>query len=148
MLTVTDRAKEVLVLAAKGARRRGQQRARPENVLLALLGEAGGVACAVLHTLGVDPAALARDLAARLQAPPANAAPGGEAPSDEPPPGLLSAAAAEAGDLGHGYVGTEHLLIAMTRTEGELTAQALAARGVTPATAAATTARLLGRQIT
>ena len=144
---VTDRAKRVLALAAQEAKRRGRRMVRPEHILLAILQEGGGVACAVLRQLEADPGALSQRLTARLDADLPIAQSDAENLSDQPPPGLLRTAAAEARTLGHRYVGTEHLLIAIAHEPRGLAGEALAAHGVTPATASAMTARLLGQQV-
>ena len=43
---------------------------------------------------------------------------------------VLRCAQAAAGELGHGYVGCEHLLLAMLREEGDAACRALNASGV------------------
>ncbi|MFN0178864.1 MAG: Clp protease N-terminal domain-containing protein [Gemmatimonadales bacterium] len=143
---ITDRAESVLAAAAQDAKRRGHRSLRPEHILLAMIAEGDGVACRVLRTLDVDLTALAADLQERIRPAPPVDWPDGKDGTDQPPPGLLNAAAAEARDLGHCYVGTEHLLVAMARGEGPA-AEALVAHGVTPVAAATMVARLLGRQL-
>jgi ATP-dependent Clp protease ATP-binding subunit ClpC len=144
---ITDRGQQVLTLAAQDAKRRGHGSIRREHVLLAILGEGGGVACRVLRDLAVDPVTLSADLEKRLQPEPPIDQASAEAASDQLPPGLLNDAAAEARGLGHRYVGTEHLLVAMTRAERTPAAEVHTAHGVTAAAAVAVTARLLGRQL-
>ena len=136
----TDRVRRVLELAAEEAALRHRAEPDSSDILVGILREGGGVACAVLNRLGVSSTALASDLRTRLES--------------EPPPGsastsfaeLIEAAGADAVALGHpSYLGTEHLLVAITRDRGPAGAT-LAAHGVTPATAAAMTATLLGRE--
>ena len=51
----TPRAKKVLELAVHEALQSGEDHVEPEHLLLALIGEGGGVACQVLVRLGVPP---------------------------------------------------------------------------------------------
>jgi ATP-dependent Clp protease ATP-binding subunit ClpA len=89
---ITDRALHILALAAQDAKRRGHRSVRSEHVLLAILGEGGGVACRVLRDLAVDSATLSEDLEKRLQRQPPNGQANTEAAADQVPPGLLPAA--------------------------------------------------------
>ncbi len=135
---ITDRVKRILTMAAETARSRHEQAARAEDMLLAMLTEGGGLACAVLHRLGANPVSLAEGLrgALRLHGEP-------HVPISE----LIVAAGREAKVLGHSYVGTEHLLIGIARADSTVPGRLLAGHGVTAETAAATTAELLGREL-
>ena len=136
---LTDRTRKILDLAAAAARRRGGEQVRGEHLLLGLLEEGGGVALAVLHHLGVDRAALERAIELELGTAPAG--------SDWPMTEWLDRAAAAARELGHFYVGSEHLLAALARGGNPLVDRVFAAHGVTSQAVTAEIGRLLGRQI-
>lgn len=136
--TITDRVRRILTLARENARARGSGTAWAEDLLLAILDDGGGVACAVLGRLGADPLRLTEDLRGALHDQTESPAPLSE---------LVTAAAREATFLGHSYVGTEHLLIGIARASSTPAARLLADQGVTVETAAATAAELLGREL-
>jgi ATP-dependent Clp protease ATP-binding subunit ClpC len=137
-VTVTDRVKRILTLAEENARARGSTAASAEDLLPALLEDGGGVACRVLGRLGVDRARLMQDLQVALRQ---------QTASRTLLPDLVAAAAGDASALGHSYVGTEHLLIAIARASPCAAAEVLAEHGVTVEAAALTTAELLGREL-
>jgi ATP-dependent Clp protease ATP-binding subunit ClpA len=66
-LPVTRRAKTVLALSARAARRLGQQTITPEHLMLGILDDGGGVAIRALEGAHVDMSALRRDIAAFLE---------------------------------------------------------------------------------
>jgi Clp amino terminal domain, pathogenicity island component len=110
--------------AAEEARRRNERRVETEHILLGLVAENGGVVATVLRNLGVHPATIAL----RLET-------GVPWKSDEPiqgrPPlsraakNVVEFAIEEARSMGHTYVGTEHLLLGLTREETGMAAEIL-----------------------
>jgi ATP-dependent Clp protease ATP-binding subunit ClpC len=109
----TDRAVKVLSVARQNAEAHCHRNIEPEHVLLALAAVKPGPGRLALERLGVD---LARDteqiagLAAALPMTP------GEQPSFNPATErLVAAAQAQSKELGHRYVGTEHLVLGLLR---------------------------------
>lgn len=109
----TDRARRVIVLAQDEARQYPDIQVRTIHTLLGMIGEGEGVAFQVLTGLGVT-----RDAAlekAHIVVAPANAALGGYVPFSPATQKLCEVALREALNLGHNYIGTEHLLLAAVR---------------------------------
>ena len=109
----TDRAKNVFELAAAAAAEMGHDYIGSEHLLLGLAREGGGVAAKVLREAGLE-SHLIFDLVVK------NATRGieGEAPLRGLTPGaqnIIEIAQMEANRMGHGYVSTEHLLMAILR---------------------------------
>jgi ATP-dependent Clp protease ATP-binding subunit ClpA len=115
---VSDRAQTVMRLAGDAAAARGCPWTEPEHVLFGILREGSGVAAHVLRGLAVDTAGLLSEVQATLPSHgPANS-------SFRPPLSarsqlLLTHAQEEARLLDNNYVGSEHLLLGVLRSEGE-----------------------------
>jgi ATP-dependent Clp protease ATP-binding subunit ClpC len=112
----TDRARRVVVLSQEEARRLNHNYIGTEHVLLGLLEEGQGVAARVLTSLGVS-LDEARNSVEEIIGH------GTQAPSDHVPftpraKKVLELSLREALQLGHNYIGTEHLLLGLLR-EGE-----------------------------
>jgi ATP-dependent Clp protease ATP-binding subunit ClpC len=117
---LTQRAQRVLqILAQDEAKRFHSDQLLPEHIMLALLKEGGGLGYKALEKLMIDPAKMQIELE--------NTIPkkrGGFTLGDVPPSPrgrkVLEDSAEEARNLGHEYIGTEHLLLACSReTDGE-----------------------------
>ncbi|MEV7194647.1 Clp protease N-terminal domain-containing protein [Streptomyces sp. NPDC093510] len=134
----TERAKKALMAAHEEAKTAGHAEIRTEHLLLGLLGEPAAVAARAIVAQGVS---LDDVRAAAVEALPAAAA---EVPAlvpyDAPSRKVLELSFREALRLGHNYVGTEHVLLALL--EHEDGAGPLASLGIekTAATAAITEA--------
>ncbi|MCD6228800.1 MAG: ATP-dependent Clp protease ATP-binding subunit [Candidatus Omnitrophica bacterium] len=113
----TERARKVLVLAKEEARRFNHDYIGTEHILLGLIREGEGVACAVLQNLGIDLDRLRREVE-KLVAPGSAQAVIGDIPFTPRAKKALEIAAEEARNLGHNYIGTEHILLGLIR-EGE-----------------------------
>ncbi|MFD4240792.1 Clp protease N-terminal domain-containing protein [Streptomyces sp. NPDC058525] len=118
----TPRARNVVVVAQNEARAAGNTEIRTEHLVLGLLSEPEGLAALALTAQGV--AADAVRAAATAALPPATAAlPPAAAdvpdliPFDASAKKALELTFREALRLGHGYVGTEHLLLALLEQE-------------------------------
>jgi len=124
----TDRARRVVVLAENEARGLGHGFTGTEHLLLGLLAEGEGVAALVLEPLGIsleEARGRVEEIAGRGQG-----APAGHIPFTPRAKKVLELALQEAAQLGHSYIGTEHLLLALL-AEGEgVAAQVLASLGV------------------
>jgi len=124
----TQRARHVLTLAHQEAERARQGLIGTEHMLLGLLEEDGGVAGRVLRELGLETARV-REMIQRVS---------GEgrfetgkielAPDTQQ---VLEYAIEEARKMGHHYIGTEHLLLGLVRSEGAAM-EVLKKLGVTP----------------
>src|SRR4051794_15533073 len=105
---MTNDARRALECAALQAGRRQAEQAEPEHLLLAILEEAGGVACKALAALGIAPAQLAEILARQLPPPAARGAP--RPPAYDSELGVHFATK-EARQLGHRQIDALHLVL-------------------------------------
>jgi ATP-dependent Clp protease ATP-binding subunit ClpC len=112
----TDRARRVVVLSQEEARRFSHNYIGSEHILLGLMREEGGVASQALESLGLTVDAVQKcveDVVGR-----GSESPGGHIPFTPRAKKVLELALREALQLGHNYIGTEHLLLGLLR-EGE-----------------------------
>jgi ATP-dependent Clp protease ATP-binding subunit ClpA len=124
----TNRAKEILILAAREAQHLGHQQISTPDVLLALIREGRGVAMVALTMMNVDFRQVAEAACRPLDAPDDMADHDGQ--YTRAVRRLFQRAAGEADALRDNAIGTEHLLLAML-ADGECQAtQVLAAAGV------------------
>jgi hypothetical protein len=111
----TPRAKNVVMSAQNEARAAGNDEIGPPHLILGLLSEPDGLASKAIHAQGVVPGTIRRTVAATL--PPA----AGEVPSliplDAQAKKALELTFREALRLGHNYIGTEHILLALLELE-------------------------------
>jgi Clp amino terminal domain, pathogenicity island component len=112
----TPRARNVVVAAQNEARAAGNAEIRPEHLVLGLLSEPEGLAMQVLGTQGVAVEAVRQAAAAAL--PDRVADVPALIPFDGPAKKALELTFREALRLGHDFVGTEHLLLALLEREG------------------------------
>jgi len=113
-----DRARRVLVLAEEEARVLSHRAIGTEHILLGLIHE-GGLAASVLESLDISLQAVREKVDATL--PASRNAPAGSLPFAPGANKVLELSLREATQLGHGYVGTEHILLGILR-EGECSA--------------------------
>jgi len=113
----TERARKVLVLAKEEARRFSHDYIGTEHILLGLIREGDGVACAVLQNLGID-LERGRLEVEKLISPGSSTSVMGDIPFTPRAKKALELATEEARTLGHNYIGTEHILLGLIR-EGE-----------------------------
>ncbi|MCD6583139.1 MAG: ATP-dependent Clp protease ATP-binding subunit [Candidatus Omnitrophica bacterium] len=125
----TERARKVLVLAKEEARRFNHDYIGTEHILLGLIREGEGVACAVLQNLGMDLDRLRREVE-KLVAPGSAQAVIGDIPFTPRAKKALEIAAEEARNLGHNYIGTEHILLGLIREGEGLASQILYSLGI------------------
>jgi hypothetical protein len=112
-----DGARHVVVLAQEEARLLQHNYIGTEHILLGLLHEGQGVAARTLDSLGVSLAA-ARSQVEEIIGRPAAATPVGHIPFTPRAKKVLELSLREALQLGHDYIGTEHILLGVLR-EGE-----------------------------
>jgi len=125
----TDRARRVLVYAQDEARLMGHNFLGTEHLLLGMVKEGEGVAAVALRELGVGTDALRRQINQVVPAQPALAA-GVNPPFTPRAKHVLELALKEALQLGHNYIGTEHLLLGLLREGEGVAAQVLVAAGL------------------
>jgi len=142
----TDRVRKVLAMAREEAIRLQHDYVGTEHILLGLIREGEGVAAAVLMNLNVDMDQVHERVEESVRKGKATIALG-ELPYTSRAKKVLEYAMAEARDLSHSYVGTEHLLLGLLREEKGIAAQVLNSLGVTLDEARAQTLRLLGSDI-
>jgi hypothetical protein len=123
----TDRARRVIVLAQDEARELGHGFVGTEHLLLGLLAEGEGVAALALESLSIS-LEEARDRVEEI-AGRGQDAPAGYIPFTPPAKQVLERALREALQLGHHYIGTEHLLLSLLADGDDIAAQVLAGRG-------------------
>jgi ATP-dependent Clp protease ATP-binding subunit ClpC len=124
----TQRARRVLSIAHQEAERSRQSQIGTEHLLLGLVQEEGGVAGRVLREMGLDVDRV-REMVTRLSGEGRGAPEKIElAPETQQ---VLELAIEEARRLGHHYIGTEHLLLGLVRSEGTAM-EVLRRLGVTP----------------
>ncbi|MFI1285742.1 MULTISPECIES: Clp protease N-terminal domain-containing protein [unclassified Streptomyces] len=111
----TPRARNVVVVAQNEARAAGNTEIRTEHLVLGLLSEPEGLAALALTAQGVDTDAVRAAATGAL--PPAAADVPDLVPFDAAAKKTLELTFREALRLGHGYVGTEHILLALLEQE-------------------------------
>ncbi len=124
----TPRARRVIEQAESVARALGHNFVGTEHLLLAQFEEAESVAAKVLAGLGATREAVAREVLERV--PRGTLAAGGALPFTPRAAEMLAATAGLAIELGHNYIGTEHLLLATFVDAEGVAAQVLAALGI------------------
>ena len=126
----TKRAKEAMRGAASEAARLHHNYVSTEHMLLGLLGLGNGVAHNALVRLGVDPDGLRALIERHLKPGPENVAISNPVPLTPRMQKVLLLARREAKNLGHNYIGSEHLLLGLLAEGDGIAAKALAARGL------------------
>jgi len=142
----TDRVRKVLAMAREEAIRLQHDYVGTEHILLGLIREGEGVAAAVLTNLNVDLEQIHERIEESVRKGKATIALG-ELPYTSRAKKVLEYAMAEARELNHSYVGTEHLLLGLLREEKGIAAQVLNSLGVTLEDARAETLKLLGTDV-
>ena len=123
----TDRARRVVVLAQEEARLLKHNYIGTEHVLLGLIHEGEGVAAKALEQLGISLDAVRVEVEAII----GNGAssPSGHIPFTPRAKKVLELSLREALQLGHNYIGTEHILLGLIREGQGVAAQVLAKLG-------------------
>jgi len=124
----TQRARRVLSLAHQEAERMRQNVIGTEHLLLGLIEEEGGVAGRVLRELGLEPDRV-REMVERLSG--FGQYRGGKIDLAPGTQQVLEFAIEEARRMGHHYIGTEHLLLGLVRSQEGLAMEVLRKLGVT-----------------
>ncbi|MFD7414831.1 Clp protease N-terminal domain-containing protein [Kitasatospora purpeofusca] len=120
----TERARRVTVIARDTTRELGHAAIGPEHFLLAIVAEGQGVAARVLEKLGIPLVAINNMVRNRIGIGPHTDL--DQRPFAPDARRVLESALRESLDLGHTYVGTEHLLLGIMREGENVAAQVLA----------------------
>ena len=123
----TDRARRVVILAQEEARMLNHGYIGTEHILLGLIREGDGVAAKALELLGISLEAVhqqVEEIIGRGQH-----APSGHIPFTSPAKEVLELSLREALQLGHNYIGTEHILLGLIREGEGVAAQVLVKLG-------------------
>jgi len=120
----TDRARKVMALANQEAQRFNHEYVGTEHVLLGLVKEGQGVAANVLHNLGTDLKKIRLEVEKIVKSGP-DMVTMGKLPQTPRAKKVIEFAIEEARNLGHNYVGTEHLLLGLLREHDGVAAQVL-----------------------
>ena len=126
----TEKANAALNLAIESAQELGHTYIGTEHIVLGLLREGSGVAAAVLGARGIT-AALYQDKIIEVES---CGQPTRLTPEDFTPRAkkAMETAVSEAIAMGHGYVGTEHILLAVLRDGGSVAVRLMAKLGGKP----------------
>jgi ATP-dependent Clp protease ATP-binding subunit ClpC len=123
----TDRARRVVVLAQEESRMLNHDYIGTEHILLGLVHEGEGVAAKALESLGISLDAVRQQVEELIghgqQAPP------GHIPFTSRAKKVLELSLREALQLGHDYIGTEHLLLGLLREGDGVAARVLVRMG-------------------
>ena len=142
----TDRVRKVLAMAREEAIRLQHDYVGTEHILLGLIREGEGVAAAVLTNLNVDLDQIHEQVEESVKKGKATIALG-ELPYTSRAKKVLEFAMAEARELSHSYVGTEHLLLGLLREEKGIAAQVLNSLGIGMEEARSETLKVLGSDV-
>ena len=125
----TDRAKKVMNLARQEAQRFNHEYLGTEHVLLGLVQEGSGVAANVLKQMGVDLTKIRTEVENIVKTGPSMVTMG-QLPFTPRAKKVLELSLEEASNLGHNYIGTEHLLLGLIKENEGIAAQVLMNLGV------------------
>src|SRR3974390_2015021 len=123
----TDRARRVVVLAQQEARRLDHNYIGTEHILLGLVREGEGIAATALDQLGISLDAVRQQVEEIIGR--GQQAPSGHIPFTPRGKKVLELSLRESLQLGHDYIGTEHILLGLVREGGGVAAQILVKLG-------------------
>ncbi|NNF65099.1 MAG: AAA family ATPase, partial [Acidimicrobiia bacterium] len=123
----TDRARRVVVLAQEEARLLNHNYIGTEHILLGLIHEGEGVAARALESLGISLESVRQQVVEIIGQ--GSQAPSGHIPFTPRAKKVLELSLREALQLGHNYIGTEHILLGLIREGEGVAAQVLQALG-------------------
>ncbi|NUP96437.1 MAG: ATP-dependent Clp protease ATP-binding subunit [Planctomycetaceae bacterium] len=125
----TDRAKKVMNLARQEAQRFNHEYLGTEHILLGLVQEGSGVAANVLKNMGIDLTKIRAEVEKIVKSGPSMVTMG-QLPFTPRAKKVLELSMEEASNLGHNYIGTEHLLLGLIKENEGIAAQVLMNLGV------------------
>jgi ATP-dependent Clp protease ATP-binding subunit ClpC len=125
----TDRARKVIALARQEAERLNNDYIGTEHVLMGLIKEGSGVAANILENMNVDPEKVLKEIEKVVQ-PGTNMVTMGQLPFTPRTKKMLEYSLEEMRNLGHNYIGTEHLLLGLIRENDSEAAQVMLGMGI------------------
>ncbi len=123
----TDRARRVVVLAQEEARMLRHSYIGTEHILLALIDEGDGAGIKALESLGISLDAVRQQVEEIIGQ--GQYTPSGHIPFTPRAKKVLELSLREAVQLGHDYIGTEHILLGLLREGDGVAAQVLVKLG-------------------
>jgi hypothetical protein len=123
----TDRARRVVVLAQEEARMLNHNYIGTEHILLGLIHEGEGVAAKALEFLGISLDAVRQQVEEIIGQ--GDQVPSGHVPFTPRAKKVLELSMRESLQLGHNYIGTEHILLGLIREGDGVAAQVLVKLG-------------------
>src|SRR6266480_4228095 len=123
----TDRARRVVVLAQEEARMLNHNYIGTEHILLGLIHEGEGVAAKALESLGISQEAVRQQVEQIVGR--GQQAPSGHIRFTPRAKKVLELSLRESVQLGHNYIGPEHILLGMVREGDGMAAQVLVTLG-------------------
>ncbi|MBF0215545.1 MAG: ATP-dependent Clp protease ATP-binding subunit [Candidatus Omnitrophica bacterium] len=120
----TERARKVILIAKDEAKKLNHDYIGTEHILLGLVKEGEGVAAAVLNSLGLEPDNIREEVEKLVKQGP-HPIMTGDIPFTPRAKKVIELAMDEARNLGHNYIGTEHLLLGLIREGEGIAAQVL-----------------------
>ncbi|WP_167143287.1 ATP-dependent Clp protease ATP-binding subunit [Canibacter zhoujuaniae] len=123
----TDRARRVIVLAQEEAKLLNHNYIGTEHILLGLIHEGGGVAAKALEQLEISLEAVREQVTEMIGK--GSQTPSGHIPFTPRAKKVLELSLREALQLGHNYIGTEHMLLGLLREGEGVAAQVLVKLG-------------------
>ena len=125
----TDRAKKVMNLARQEAQRFNHEYLGTEHILLGLVQEGSGVAANVLRQMTIDLSKIRSEVEKLVKTGPSMVTMG-QLPFTPRAKKVLELSMEEASNLGHNYIGTEHLLLGLIKENEGIAAKVLTNLGV------------------
>ncbi|QDU69254.1 ATP-dependent Clp protease ATP-binding subunit [Engelhardtia mirabilis] len=125
----TDRAKKVMNLARQEAQRFNHEYLGTEHILLGLVQEGSGVAANVLRQMNIDLTKIRAEVEKLVKTGPSMVTMG-QLPFTPRAKKVLELSMEEASNLGHNYIGTEHLLLGLIKENEGIAAKVLTNLGV------------------
>jgi ATP-dependent Clp protease ATP-binding subunit ClpC len=128
----SDPARRVVVLAQEEARLLNHNYIGTEHILLGVIHEGEGVAARALRSLGIDLDAVRQEVEEIIGR--GGSSPSGHIPFTPRAKKVLELSLREAMQLGHNYIGTEHILLGLLREGEGVACQSLVKLGANLAT--------------
>jgi ATP-dependent Clp protease ATP-binding subunit ClpA len=125
----TNRARKVMALANQEAQRLNHDYIGTEHILLGMVNEGSGVGAQVLKSLKVDLRNVRQEVEKRVKRRPEMIAMS-RLPQTPSAKRVIEHAIEQARDLGHKYVGTEHMLLGLLCEQNDLAAKVLMSLGL------------------
>jgi len=125
----TDRARKVMGLARQEAQRFNHNYIGTEHILLGLVQEESGVAASVLRNMDIELKKVRLEVEKQVQSGDSGK-PVGQLPFTPRAKKVLELAMEEAANLGHNYIGTEHLLLGLIKEQDGMAARVLISLGL------------------